>query len=391
MGARRSGVEPHDLRHAAGTTRTGGVPPTRPSRTRSTCSPTSCATADRVLEVGVGTGVLALPLADAGIRRSTESILRSDAATSRCTKARAHELPFPLVAGRATRTAVPLATRSDGRVSPSGVPVDAPRGGTPSPRSSVPSGRVACSWRAHRELRRSYRSRIRGRFRSRLSGLSIEPRGLAYDGYDELDTVAVALGVGTSRPPSDPRDRALKAWIRFIDGIENNAYYSWTWPRSNPTSLREPRSYSFGGAARGPLRAARACSRTTSTRPSGVPYDLPEADERFGLVRPSGRSVRRNAPLDPRGEPRHRGSPPVRAPWAPAMSRDRRRNGLDRASAPRCGCRDRRARPFRGDVAQAGRRSQVGVRRSRSSAPTRRGCRSAMRSSVERSPATCCT
>ena len=56
------------------------------------------------------------------------------------------------------------------------------------------------------------RSEVRGRF-AELIGLSIEPRGLAYDGYDELDTVAIALGAGTSRPPADPRGRSMRAWI----------------------------------------------------------------------------------------------------------------------------------------------------------------------------------
>ena len=41
--------------------------------------------------------------------------------------------------------------------------------------------------------------------------------------------------------------------------------------------------------------------------------------------------------------------------WTPALPRDRRGNGLDRAPSARCGSADGRSRPFRGDVAEAGR------------------------------------
>ena len=70
------------------------------------------------------------------------------------------------------------------------------------------------------------RSEVRGRF-AELIGLSTEPRGLAYGGYEELDTAAIALRLAPRALPPIP-EIGHESLDTFIDSIENNAY-SWTW------------------------------------------------------------------------------------------------------------------------------------------------------------------
>jgi SAM-dependent methyltransferase len=70
------------------------------------------------------------------------------------------------------------------------------------------------------------RSEVRGRF-AELIGLAIDPPGLAYDAYDELDDAAIELGLAPRTLPPIP-EIGHEGLDTFIDGIANNAY-SWTW------------------------------------------------------------------------------------------------------------------------------------------------------------------
>ena len=225
--------------------------------------------------------------------------------------------PVPAGAGRRHPDAVPSwSVRS--RVSPLGLPVDPRVEGRPRrDRPCRPAG-----WRVPgvaRELRRSS-VEVRGRF-AELIGLSIEPRGLAYDGYDELDTVAVALGLAPRALPPIP-EIGHEGLDTFIDGIVNNAYSGPGRSTRPPCANRGRRS----AVGRGPLRAARAAparrvrdrsgARTTSRESMSDSVSFDRAAESYDETRR----------LTPEASRADRRSPPVRAPWAPAMSRDRRRD-----------------------------------------------------------------
>ncbi len=174
-----------------------------------------------VLEVGVGTGQLGLRLHEAGIPMVGLDLARPmmDVLVQKA----GGRLPFPLVQGDATR--MPFHAGAFGAAYLRWVfqLIPAWREALAEIVRAVRPGGVFLASLA------SYggpRSEVRGRF-AELIGLSIEPRGLAYDGYDELDTVAVALGLAPRALPPIP-EIGHEGLDTFIDGIVNNAY-SWTW------------------------------------------------------------------------------------------------------------------------------------------------------------------
>jgi SAM-dependent methyltransferase len=174
-----------------------------------------------VLEVGVGTGQLGLPLHDAGIPVVGLDLARPmmDVLVEKA----GGRSPFPLVQGDAT--CMPFRDWAFGAAYLRWV------------LQLIPAWREALA-----EISRVVRpggvflaslasfggprSEVRGRF-AELIGLSIEPRGLAYDGYDELDAAAIALGLAPRALPPIP-EIGHEGLDTFIDSIENNAY-SWTW------------------------------------------------------------------------------------------------------------------------------------------------------------------
>ena len=174
-----------------------------------------------VLEVGVGTGQLKLPLHEASISMVGLDLARPmmDILVEKAEG----RLPFPLVQGDATR--MPFRDGAFGAAYLRWVLqlIPAWRDAIAEIFRVVRPGGVFLASLA------SYggpRSEVRRRF-AELIGLSIEPRGLAYDGYEELDTVAIALGLAPRTLPPIP-EIGHEGLDTFIDGIVNNAY-SWTW------------------------------------------------------------------------------------------------------------------------------------------------------------------
>jgi hypothetical protein len=68
-----------------------------------------------------------------------------------------------------------------------------------------------------------------------LTGVSIEPPGLTWDGYDELDAAATALGL-VPRALAPIPEIGREGLDAFIDAIAGNRY-SWTWKVEDPDLL----------------------------------------------------------------------------------------------------------------------------------------------------------
>jgi SAM-dependent methyltransferase len=175
----------------------------------------------RVLEVGVGTGQIALPLQAVGV-----PVVGLDLARPMMEKLVAKaggRSPVPLVQGDATR--MPFRDRVFGGAYLRSVLhlIPAWREALADMARVVRPGGVLLMSMA------SYvgpKSEIQERF-AELSGVSIEPPGLTWDRYDELDEAANALGL-SSRDLPPIQGQLRDSLDTFVEGIANNAY-SWTW------------------------------------------------------------------------------------------------------------------------------------------------------------------
>ncbi|MGZ5214064.1 MAG: class I SAM-dependent methyltransferase [Actinomycetota bacterium] len=180
----------------------------------------------RVLEVGVGTGQLALPLHEVGIpvvgldlaRPMMDKLVEKAGGRSR----------LPLIQADATR--IPIRDRAFG-----GAYLRWVLHLIPSWRDAVaemarvvrPGGVLLTSIGGYG----GPRSEIQERF-AELTGVSIDPPGLTWAGYDQLDETATVLGlVRRDLPPISEMER--DGLGVFIDGIADNAY-SWTWKVEDP-------------------------------------------------------------------------------------------------------------------------------------------------------------
>jgi SAM-dependent methyltransferase len=175
----------------------------------------------RTLEIGVGTGQVALPLAAAGIPMVgldlSEPMLH-------VLVEKAAGRPFPLVLGDATR--LPFADRSFGAGVARWV------------------FHLIATWRTALEeivrvvrpggvlvfLLGSYgtgpRAQIQDRF-NELLGLPNEPVGIMWGDLGTLDAAMAELG-GSARPLPVLTDVEAQPLSTFLEGIEGNRY-SWTW------------------------------------------------------------------------------------------------------------------------------------------------------------------
>jgi SAM-dependent methyltransferase len=182
-----------------------------------------------VLEVGVGTGLLGLPLHEAGIPVVGLDLARP--MMDKLVEKAGGRLKFPLVQGDATR--MPFRDGAFGAAYLRWVfhLIPAWR------EALVEIARVVRPGGVFVASLGSYggrRSEIQERF-AELTGVSIEPPGLTWDGYDELDAAAIALGLVPRALPPIP-EIGREGLDTFIDGIANNAY-SWTWKIEDPTLL----------------------------------------------------------------------------------------------------------------------------------------------------------
>jgi SAM-dependent methyltransferase len=174
-----------------------------------------------ILEVGVGTGQVALPLHEAGVAITGLDLSRP--MLSKLIAKAGGAPPFPLVEGDAT-----------------GMPF----------RDEAFAGaylrwvlHLIPDWRAAvREIARvvvhggrfvaalgsygGHRSEIQARF-AEITGISIDPPGLAWAGWDELDVEIARIG-GAKMPDLEFDDHDRDDLDVFVRGMERNRY-SWTW------------------------------------------------------------------------------------------------------------------------------------------------------------------
>jgi SAM-dependent methyltransferase len=183
----------------------------------------------QVLEVGVGTGQVALPLADAGVPLVGIDLARP--MMDRLVAKAGGRSPFPLVQGDATR--MPFADGAFGGAYLRWVLHLIPdwRGAL---AEIVRVSRPGASFVAVLGSYGGPRSEIQERF-AELAAISIEPVGLTWDGYEPLDAAMGELGAeARALPPLVAVDR--ESLGAFIDAIAGNRY-SWTWKLGDPSLL----------------------------------------------------------------------------------------------------------------------------------------------------------
>jgi SAM-dependent methyltransferase len=175
----------------------------------------------RVLEVGVGTGQLALPLHDAGIPVVGLDLARP--MMDKLVEKAGGRSPLPLIQADATR--MPIRDHAFGGAYLRWVLHLIPAW----PEALAEMVRVVRLGGVLLTSIGGYggpRSEIQERF-AELTGVSIDPPGLMWAGYDQLDDAASTLGlVRRDLPPISEVGR--DGLDVFIDGISNNMY-SWTW------------------------------------------------------------------------------------------------------------------------------------------------------------------
>ena len=221
---------------------------------------------DRALEIGVGTGQVALPLAEAGI-----PIVGLDLSEPmlRVLVDKARGVRFPLVTGDATR--LPFADGSFGAGLARWV------------------FHLIADWRVALEdvvrvvrpggvllfLLGSYgtgpRAQVQDRF-NRLLGVTNEPVGIMWGDVETLDAAMADLGA-SGRPLPVLTDVEAQPLTVFLDGIERNRY-SWTW-RVPPDDLARvaPEVRAWAEARFGPLDRPQQHRFELAWRA----YDLPGA------------------------------------------------------------------------------------------------------------------
>jgi SAM-dependent methyltransferase len=198
----------------------------------------------RVLEVGVGTGLLGLPAHDAGI--DVVGVDLSAPMLGKLVDKAGGRAPFPVVVADATR--MPFAGGAFGGAYLRWVLhlIPAWRDALAEVVRVVRSGGVFV---ANLGSYGGEREEIQRRF-GEITGVSIEPAGLTWSGFDELDAEMVGHGAGLRVLPHI-HDRRSGTLAEFLDGVEQNLY-SWTWPvpdearRRAAAELREWAGERFG-------------------------------------------------------------------------------------------------------------------------------------------------
>ena len=175
----------------------------------------------RVLEVGVGTGLLALRLHEFEIPVSGLDL--SAPMLAKLVEKAGGIPPFPLV--RADATSMPFADRAFGaaylrwvlHLIPDWRAVLAEMA-----RVVRPGGVLLVSLGAFDEVGRAIRARF-----SEITGVSTDPVGLMWGNHDELDGELERLGLRLRVLPAIPEE-AEEPLGSFLDAIEEGRW-SWTW------------------------------------------------------------------------------------------------------------------------------------------------------------------
>jgi SAM-dependent methyltransferase len=184
-----------------------------------------------VLEVGVGTGQVALPLRAAGIRLVGMDL--SSPMLAKLLEKAAGRSPVPLV--RADATQMPFRDGAFGAAYLRWVLHLIPGWEVAlaeTVRVVEPGGTVLVLLGS--AGKDTPQAEILRRF-AELSGVSVEPAGLTWAGYDGLDAAMTRFGAAPRAlaPFSDKERDGLDV---FIDGIAGNRY-SWTWRIEDPGLL----------------------------------------------------------------------------------------------------------------------------------------------------------
>jgi ubiquinone/menaquinone biosynthesis C-methylase UbiE len=175
----------------------------------------------RVLEVGVGTGLLALPLHEAGVELVGLDL--SAPMLGKLIEKAGGRPPFPLALGDATR--MPFADAVFGaaylrwvlHLIPSWLDAVAEM------VRVVRPGRVIL---VNLGAYGGERLEIQRRF-AELTGASVDPVGLGWGEFDALDRAMERLGAGAREVP-EVHETAFDSLADFLDGISESRY-SWTW------------------------------------------------------------------------------------------------------------------------------------------------------------------
>jgi ubiquinone/menaquinone biosynthesis C-methylase UbiE len=175
----------------------------------------------RVLEVGVGTGLLALPLHEGGLELVGVDL--SAPMLRKLVEKAGGRPPFPLALGDATR--MPFDDDAFGAAYLRWVLhlIPAWRDALAEMVRVVrPGGVVLVNLGAYG----GERLEIQRRF-AELTGVSVEPVGLGWGEFDALDRAMEGLGA-TPRALPEVHEAAFDSLEDFLDGIEESRY-SWTW------------------------------------------------------------------------------------------------------------------------------------------------------------------
>lgn len=184
----------------------------------------------RVLEIGVGTGLLALPLHEAGI--DLVGLDLSAPMLGKLVEKAGGKRPLPLALADATR--MPFSDSAFGaaylrwvlHLVPDWTAVLAEI------VRVVRPGQVAL---ANLGAYGGERAEIQQRF-AELAGISLDPVGLRWDDFDSLDAAMGDLGA-TPRPLPAVHEGADEPLSEFLREIEENRY-SWTWKVADDVRLR---------------------------------------------------------------------------------------------------------------------------------------------------------
>ncbi len=184
-----------------------------------------------VLEVGVGTGQVALPLHEAGIQVVGTDL--SSPMLAKLLEKSGGRSPVPLVRGDATQ--MPFRDGAFGVAYLRWVLHLIPEWRmalAETVRVVEPGGAVLVLLGS--AGKDTPQAEVLKRF-AELSGVSIEPAGLTWANYDELDAAMMRFGAAPRAltPFSDMERDGLDV---FIDGIAGNRY-SWTWRIEDPRLL----------------------------------------------------------------------------------------------------------------------------------------------------------
>jgi SAM-dependent methyltransferase len=219
----------------------------------------------RVLEVGVGTGLLALPLADAGVEIAGLDL--SGPMLAKLVEKAGGSPPFPLALADATRMPFPdgafaaaylrwvLHLIPDWRALVAEIVRVVRPGG-------VFLANLGSYGGTHWEIQQRF---------AELTGISTKPVGLDWEAHDELDAELANHGAGVR--VLQPLDESFEEPLgEFLRGIEENRY-SWTWKVPEDVRLRAAAELRPWAEARyGSVEESQALSLATTWRA----YDLPE-------------------------------------------------------------------------------------------------------------------